>query len=902
MTGPLRWVLAALLAPTVEAGLLRLEIAGGTAITETDVRRGGREVLLKLEGDTWILDWVPAARHLQATIESTSSMLDEPAGFMASRETLLPIDSIVLDSRHNDFSVVALVLQPLASFNLFHDEVVYIPVPANATTSGQITYPEGRSDSTNFQILAGKTKLQAPALITEDEVRAGGLQLTLLLLQGEQFESRGEARERSVDLVIDAVTSSLDGNPDEQNTFRALRHSLLAAIGFDIVSTAEEMTITLQPDPTYNFYADTETVRFTLPPSFFMSTLVPTPVEPLEIVIQNSPGSVWLRMPPTTEAMMRSGTASLIIVLKHDRWNLGKDGTPEAQARREELINSFEGTTEGGLWNAQRSTILQPDSIVLLDAVPDERSEQRVEVRFNQDVNYILRAVAADEVEFFIPASALLSQLPPKSLDADGNVGGALTFSIQAMGDVQQIGSGGQLPEHSGDLKGLPNGKPVMQLTVRLTKDRWAEDTCADYIRSGFSSDQPDLPNGFMAKLDRIVNPAGLTFTPCTVGNTCELTIRLTPEESYSALTPANLPKKEVITVRIPPQCVSFGVQPSGSATMTIEPHPSEVSYNLLTPGTLEKPEVFGLAYEDRPFYVEAWYGNKESWKGLRLVNSLSCSQVNVARYPVPQENWGKCGELMTCLTSAKDYPDTHSIRLAPAQGQNPTGWMPPGTWSVCTLFVYSAQWVRVGDPITVEVDPTKSVDGEVTGKASDINPMIVAGMLMLLIVFFILMYHTLRVIWAAMKKDAQDSREEERRPSADARPRASFRAFGDGAKSDATVDEYWENVLQNDEELPDMTATARYAFAEYGEQDPRVEFLKEPGMEQRAFLDDLQEHKGRLADIGVNSESEGEEEEEYEEVEEEDELEGGAVDVVVTEDQPRVEPLSEEQLAARFE
>ena len=707
---PLALCLSAGLWAAAEASVMTIDIPGATLITEADIRVGGRELGLHLKGDTWKRNFALYAPAVWQLISSGSSVNEEPAAFSVYKSEIIPTQDIVIDQRRNDYSALALLFRPAPSYNIKKDEVIYIQVPVNATQSG--TAPTG--DVSVFVVKAGLAMLQKPAVITEEMIRRGDLNMTFTLLWGERFVTRGVQRETAVREMIDLIISDLVSVPGENSNFEVRKNLIIQPIHFDILSAGDSLTIRFQPDPLYNFYAAREVVNFTLPPVFITSGFVPASTEPLGFVVENSPGTVTLVEPlgGLTEAAIRAGTAEFILVLQHDIWDLADNTSAVVQERKVVFINSFVSPDPNGAFNRRMAagTLLKPSGIQLLDAKPTRKSEQRLRVRFEADPAYIL--AARDTISLFIPQEMLVSRLAPFSAGGGPNF---FQAKVLAMGDLGY--SPTFEPRHSGDVIGLPGAEVFMSLTVTLKKDKWKEVACRDVLRTGFSSSHPSMPHGFMSKLDRIVNPAGVSFTKCTSGLSCTMTVQLSREATYS-LVPQELasPEAETITLNVPKECVGYDVAPSGRAQFTIDIHPSEISYDLYMPAYLEKGEQIGVVYAGRAFYVEAHYGNPESWRAVHLVNSLQCSSFDVPQ--IPADAYGNCTQY-SCFTGAASFTHTHSIRFGPKTQA--------GVWSVCIHYSYTQTRVRLGQPIVIETDPTQVLPPAVPTVGGSVDPYIVA-------------------------------------------------------------------------------------------------------------------------------------------------------------------------------
>ena len=696
-----------------EGSIVNVFVPGQGSISETDIRAGGREVHLTLKGDTWIPTFAMFASGIVNLITSSSGVTAEPDGFMAKKRTILPTTSVVVDQRKNDFSVVALILQPDVSYNIQKDELVYISIPGNTTLSGAIPLPPEGTGPTSFVIMAAQSILEVPPVITEEQVRAGDLRIVILLTNGETFVQR---KPSAIHDMISQVSSSLENVPGEVSSFNIRKNLIFnSEIGFELISPYDRLHIRLEKDTFYNFFAEKEIINISLPTSFMTSGFVPTPQSPLGFVILNSPGTVRLDTTTTiTELMVRSGTVEFTLVLKHDKWNLVDNTSLPVITRKLELIQRFRSVKKGS-WDARlaEGQLLSPQSFILLDPVPTNRQEQRLLVKLLKDPSYRLESgLSSDEIQFSIPPGTLISGLPPYS----STVENIFRFSIKAMGDITQLS--GSEPEHSGDFIGLPGAKLSMIIRISLNKDKWKAADCRDVIRSGFSSNLPTATHGFMAKLDRIVNPASINI----VGNDME--IMLSRESTYT-IAPAvgTAPAPEIISLRIPAQCVALRVPPGGVATIKIDLHPSEIPYSLYTPRETDRPEMFEIVYANRPFNMEVHYANPDTWKQLKLINSIQCD-TGVRNYDVDVSDFGNCS-VLSCRTRATAFPNAHVIRLLPPK--NVADWTPVGTWSVCVFFWYSGRWTRIGQPIDIQADPLDQQapgDGDLT---ASVDPSVLA-------------------------------------------------------------------------------------------------------------------------------------------------------------------------------
>ena len=718
------------------AAQMDVKVPGLSSITETDVRNGGREVSLKLQGDAWQRNFALFAPFVWIGVTSGSGVNQEPYGFTANKGSVLPAASIVMDQRKNDGSTLALLLQPSPFYDIVYDEIIYIAVPSNATVSGVAPNTQA------FVIKAARSSLNGPAIVTEAMLRAGGLNMTILLLNGETFVSRGVQRDLSVLETIAQVTSNLFDLPEETNNFEVRKGLILKPIGFDIISPFDTMTVTFAADPMYNFYSPTEIVNFSLPKMFITSGLRPTPLAPLGFVVQNSPGTVYFHetvasptgtgtivqiapTPSLTETEIRSGTAELVLVVLHDIWALADNTSAAVINKKTIFLQGFRSSDANGKFNNRMGSgfLLKSSGVQLIDLVPNPvTSEMRLRVKFEKDPQFILPANTAREmVTFFIPGEMFVSGISPQ---AQGGGVNSFQFSIEAMGHIQEFAARSALPIHSGYISGIIQRPVNLQLVVQLTKDKWKEAACKDVLRFGFSSNLPNLPHGFMRKLDTIVSPFGAQFQKCGSGaaELCLLTLPISTVSSFSLVPDAanTYPEPEIVTFKVPARCVGFGIQPSGGATFVIDVVPTQISYIAYMPGVdAGRPALTGTVYADRVFQIEAVYANTTAWNGIKLVNSLKCTSPDATQ--IEHTSIQKCSESNSCQTDAKKSKNAHSIEFKPKSG----AFTFAGVWSICVM--YDTEPFQLGTHLVIDTDPSATAGSEAAAPATAVDPTIVA-------------------------------------------------------------------------------------------------------------------------------------------------------------------------------
>eukprot|EP01062_Namystynia_karyoxenos_P031890 TRINITY_DN23613_c0_g1_i1.p1 TRINITY_DN23613_c0_g1~~TRINITY_DN23613_c0_g1_i1.p1 ORF type:complete len:1001 (+),score=211.65 TRINITY_DN23613_c0_g1_i1:76-3078(+) len=872
---------------------------GQIGITETDVRAGGRAILLQLAGDTWKnTDFHLYRPAIIAGLRSASD--NEVTGFTAKRATILPLDAVVIDMRRNDYTVLALLFEADETYDILRDEKVSVDIPANATTSGtKPTLADAGGGIPSFMICAAQSVLQAPPVIEEQQLRDGGLELNLFLTMGEQFVQRQTSA--IVDLIRN-FNSSLYGNADEPENFFVRRNILLDPVRFEpIAPNYEQLRITLSPDPVYNFYSPQEIVNITLPKTLMVSGFEPTPQSSLGFVIRNSAGQAWIDgaerglEPDITEQQIRDGTASIILVLKHDKWRLQDPRYPQALDTWISTFISQEG--QQAVWDGRIAAkkILLPDSFVLLDHAPGSAGPnhqlQRLQIRFQADSAYELVGVAQEAVVFRVPSIVLQSGLPPRGAGGSGSGTALFEFTIKAMGQVEiQPGTQQLLPHDSGDLSGSSGEQK--QIEVLLRKDKWKPATCADSIRAGFNStlSRAVAPYAFLAKLDRIVDPAGVSFSECPVSATaCSMIVRLRTEQTYT-LAPADEsfpPQPETISLTIPPRCVMLNIQPAGVVQFPVYPHPTEVSYRTFSPGATPEAAGSETVYADRAFDVELFYAPDGDWISYQLIKGIDCLEgPDQPAHASTREC--RCSADCKCNTMVADvnkYPKGLRLSFAPTEQAAGQVWTDTGSWSVCVMRATTRSYVRIRNPITIEQDPATVEGPKEFDLAGEINAQIVViGGLFALCMIIGIAWIVREIILASKEDQKQEQkvsalanavpggifgalaaqRSDSRHQSV--MPAGGFHAFGEDPASRV--------ALLEEGELPDIDrGVARFAFSEFGEADPNVQRLEE--LRGMAYHEQLVSQKRRLQDVGmIESEDSAEDDadEEFEENEEEEE------------------------------
>eukprot|EP01062_Namystynia_karyoxenos_P058511 TRINITY_DN50036_c0_g1_i1.p1 TRINITY_DN50036_c0_g1~~TRINITY_DN50036_c0_g1_i1.p1 ORF type:complete len:1032 (+),score=370.78 TRINITY_DN50036_c0_g1_i1:67-3096(+) len=881
-------LLPLLLAAPAGGGVVSISLPGVHSetcfggITETDVRAGGRAVIVSLKGDTWKHpDFAPYRDSVVWGLSSTGEAA-EPAGFAARRDTLLPRDNVVVDIRRNDFTDLALLLNADPLFDIRKDEQVFVEVPANATTSGTrptLAGTDGSGALPSFTVCAAQSVVKAPAVIFEAQVRGGvpPIEINLFLTNGEQFVQRNQL---AIEELIRNFRSSLENAQGEPDNFVARRAALLRPLRFEPIAPGfDQLRITLDSDPSYNFYTTREVINMTIPRSLIVSGFEPTPaLGGLGFVIGNSPGQAWIegiggtgagQSLELTEDEIRKGTAGITVALKHDKWTLTPD-TPLDQ-----WIPFFTSQeVQLGQWELRRDQILSANSFELLDQQPGTAGAgfqlQRLRINFRADPGYSLPpGLLAESVIFPIPTYTVMSRLPPTSATGAGVA--VLEFKIKAMGSVEMLNRQ-LLPRNSGDIFGSASAlDTTMRLDVRLQKDKWLPEMCRPVLRNAFNStlSRQAAPLGFLAKIDSIVNPGGVTFSRCdAVTDPCTMSITLVRAQSYT-LAPADPtvpPRPETVWLTVPPRCVGLGIVPAGDVSFRIDVHPSEVRFNTISASASGTTRT---VYAGRDFAVELYYSS-DAWLEYTLVQGIDCTDPEARSITAAAAC--RCGAPCPCATEVTGPLFTNATKVefrkpAEAGGEAQQVFTDVGSWSVCVKLMTQKGNVvtRVHSPIPVEQDPATIEPPAEAGIGADINAQIVVIGALFTICFTVGISWGVRSIIISHKESEQAQRKNNK-GNALFSVASELRGGAHGIEEEETEFQAFarksgwvpltrrrhdEAPLLDPEELPEIDARApRFAFAVHGEDDPNVQRLLDlPG---KAYRETLVGQKRRLVEIGM--------------------------------------------------
>lgn len=310
------------------------------AITEVDVRTGGKTVIITLTDDTWVAAGGTFNGQRQAIIDGITSAQSELLGWNNEVRDNLGVGDV---TRNSD-TQVTVDLSGQVTYDITAQEIITVTVPASALVGGVplTATPTFTVDTVAFTAAITGT---ATAAMTEADVVAG-LKTILITLTGGIWVASGGVFNGQRQAIIDGLTSAQSEATGWNNEVRA---NLLTG---DVVRTSDTLvTIILSAQATYDITAQ-ETIEVTVPATALSpggSSIVATPTFTVVTVPQVVvTGSV---SPTATESEIVAGGETIIITLTGDLWvTVGAN----FDAQRQNIIDGLNSNmSEVAGWNAE---------------------------------------------------------------------------------------------------------------------------------------------------------------------------------------------------------------------------------------------------------------------------------------------------------------------------------------------------------------------------------------------------------------------------------------------------------------------------------------------------------------------------------------------------------------------
>jgi len=371
------------------------------AITEVDIRAGGKTIIITLTDDIWVAAGGAFNGQRQAIIDGLNSAQSELTGWNNEVRDMLGLGDV---TRNSD-TQVTVDLSGQVTYDITAQETITVTVPASALVSGVliVAAPNFTVDTVAFTAAITGT---AAAAMTEADVVAG-LKTILITLTGGVWVASGGTFNGQRQAIIDGLTSAQSEATGWNNEVRAN-----LATGDVVRSSDTLVTITLSAQATYDITA-LETIEVTVPATALVpggSSIVATPTFTVETVPQVVvTGSVF---PTATESDIVAGGETIIITLTGDIW-----------------------VTVGANFDAQRQAIIDG-----LNSNMSEVTGWNTEVRDKEVVGAVVRT--SDTVVTIILTAAasysialdetITTTVPGSAFQAGGTVVSSSTFDVVA--------------------------------------------------------------------------------------------------------------------------------------------------------------------------------------------------------------------------------------------------------------------------------------------------------------------------------------------------------------------------------------------------------------------------------------------------------------------------------------
>ncbi len=310
------------------------------AITEVDIRAGGKTVIITLTDDTWLAGGGAFNGQRQAIIDGLNSAQSELTGWNNEVRDNLGVGDV---TRNSD-TEVTVDLSGQVTYDITAQETIEVTVPASALVSGVLIVATPTFTVDTVALTAAITGT-ATAAMTEADVVAG-LETILITLTGGLWIASGGTFNGQRQAIIDGLTSAQSEATGWNNEVRANLDT------GDVVRTSDTLvTITLSAQATYDISAQ-ETIEVTVPASALVpsgSSIVATPtftVDTVPLVVVT--GSV---SPRAFESEIVAGGRTIIITLTGALWvTVGAN----FDAQRQNIIDGLDSNmSEVAGWNAE---------------------------------------------------------------------------------------------------------------------------------------------------------------------------------------------------------------------------------------------------------------------------------------------------------------------------------------------------------------------------------------------------------------------------------------------------------------------------------------------------------------------------------------------------------------------
>jgi hypothetical protein len=320
---------------------------GGNIATasETDIRSGGRTILLTLTDNTWTADSVSNTAKLIALIDGFTTATDTTA-WNAVKAALKTSGGVV---RTSD-TLLTITLPAVAGYDIAADQTVNLNIPTTLLTNSYTV------NSLSFTITADKAATvtgTATPTLTEADIAAGG-KTVIITLTNDTWKSDIVTETAKREAIINAFTAN-PANTEWDEAVAAMKASAVLTRNSDKV-----LTITLPSVKGFNISADLK-VDFDVPAAAITSgadlPALATVFTVAPVTSQTAALSGTITS-ASTESDIRTGGKTVIVTLSNDIWSANVATDP---AVRNALLSGFAATgtvTDSAQWNNFRTALI----------------------------------------------------------------------------------------------------------------------------------------------------------------------------------------------------------------------------------------------------------------------------------------------------------------------------------------------------------------------------------------------------------------------------------------------------------------------------------------------------------------------------------------------------------------
>ncbi len=311
------------------------------AITEVDIRAGGKTVIITLTDDTWVAAGGTFNAQRQAIINGLNSAQSELLGWNNEVRDNLGVGDV---TRNSD-TEVTVDLSGQVTYDITAQETITVTVPASALVGGVplTANPTFTVDTLAFTAALSGT---ATATIDEEDVVAGGDEI-IITLTGGIWAASGPTFNNQRQNIIDGITSA-------QSELTGWNNEVRDNLGINAVTRTSDtvVTVSLSGEAAYDITTQ-ETIEVTVPASALDPSSGPAIVATPTFTVDTVPqvvvtGSVT---PTATESDIAAGGDTIIITLTGDIWvTVGAN----FDAQRQNIIDGLNSNmSEVAGWNAE---------------------------------------------------------------------------------------------------------------------------------------------------------------------------------------------------------------------------------------------------------------------------------------------------------------------------------------------------------------------------------------------------------------------------------------------------------------------------------------------------------------------------------------------------------------------